>query len=180
MTILADGRRFVTARTLFCTKQLRKLLQFVEIQIGDRPERHALAGPVDEVKALVRRHPGAGIACAGGKNEEVYRMQPPRVNKRRDRTSRGIVETASSERKALRPKIGHRRRIVELPVKPRLDRVLVRLCNVRQMIHHHRPHVVRYKIIRDQIVRRWLRTEEHEGKDQQQYCRDREARDPSH
>lgn len=68
------GSTGLAERLCIAAEELGELLEFVEVEIGDGPECHSLARPVDDVKALAGGHFWMGIRLAGGKDKEIYRM----------------------------------------------------------------------------------------------------------
>jgi hypothetical protein len=65
-----------------------------------------------------------------------------------------VIKPSPGQWKSLRRKIHHRRRKIDLAIKPRLHSVLIGRDDVGEMIRHQRSHMACDYFIADQLVGR--------------------------
>src|SRR4029077_16191495 len=63
-----------------------------------------------------------------------------------------VIQTSSNQGKSVAGKVDHRRGKIELGIKPRLDRVLVRGSYVGEMIGHQRAHMTGDKLRCQELI----------------------------
>ncbi len=111
------------------------------IDVRHGPEAHPGARPVQQVEAFAGRRCGTAVLQIRNRpDEQVDDMLVVLENQSADDAIVNVIEPAADQRKALR-RVDHGRRGIELAVEPRLNRVLVRSCHIREMARQHRPDV---------------------------------------
>src|SRR5947207_13629996 len=97
---------------------------------------------MQQVEALAcRRYGPAVVSIRNRPDEQVDDMLVVLENQSADDAVVNVIEPTADQRKALRRQVDHGWRGIELAVEPRLDRVLVRSCHIREMARQHRPDV---------------------------------------
>src|SRR6266550_9345249 len=79
-------------------------------------------------------------------------MLSPLINQSRYRSVIEVIQTSSNQGKAVAGKVDHRRCEIELGVKPRLHRMLVRGSYVSEMICHQRTHMTGDELRRQELI----------------------------
>src|SRR6266403_6018271 len=79
-------------------------------------------------------------------------MLSPLINQSRYRPIIEVIQTATNQGKSVAGKVDHRRCEIELCVKPRLYRVLVRGSYVSEMICHQRTHMTGDKLRCQELI----------------------------
>src|SRR5690242_9965614 len=102
-------------------QKLGELLQLGEVQIRDGPPLHAGTRPTDQIVALAnRRLPRCFCFIARRPNEHVDWMLSPLIDDRGDRAAFDVVESPACQNESLLSQVFHRRREIQLAIKPGL------------------------------------------------------------
>src|SRR5262249_49497542 len=118
-------------------KKLLKILQVSTIDVGYDPIREVVVDPLEQVITLScygLLHLASLGCCRPDK--QVNEMLVPLINQSRHRPVIEIVKSSSNQRKSLARKIHHRGCEIELRIKPRLYRVLIRGGDIGEMVGH--------------------------------------------
>jgi hypothetical protein len=128
--------------------------EFFFIDVGGRPERHRVVGPMEKMEATRR---GEAVDGRGrrfwrvvGPDEEVDGVLVAVVDERGDGLVVDDIEAATDQRKAVGSKVAHGRGEGKLSRKPRFDGVLVGGDDVHEVLRLERTHVGGFNGIREE------------------------------
>jgi hypothetical protein len=101
-------------------ERLGELVELDVVEIGDRPEGHAVAGPVTHLEAAEGTRVGQRFAAVGrGPLEDMDRMLLALIDERSHGAADKVVESASDQGKAERREVVDLGREVQFAQKPR-------------------------------------------------------------
>src|SRR5439155_13327973 len=113
--------------------RLGEFLELGRFEVGDRPQRHSSLGPMDDVVALALDPGGGRGSSLAGPGKQIDNVLVALVDERGDRAAGEIIEPPAAQREVLGREILDRRRKIDPPVKPRLDRVAVGGADIFEM-----------------------------------------------
>src|SRR5690242_17358741 len=95
------------------------------------------------------------ITANGGPNKDVDLMLAPLINQCGNRSIGNVIKSPTNQGKALRGKVSHWRREIQLPIKPGFHRVRIFRGNINQVTAcHQRTNMTTNNLTCNQIVTR--------------------------
>jgi hypothetical protein len=107
-------------------KEMGKIAHLLRAEVGRHPVVHPAALPMQKVVAVVRGALDRALGAVGSRpHEDVHDMFAALVDQRRHRAAGEVVQSAADEAETVGGEVINRRREIDSPVEPRLDRMLV-------------------------------------------------------
>ena len=122
--------------------QHRELAKLRRVQIGDCPEGRSAFPPVQDMETLHITRFQLALGAIRREYPQIHHVLTAPVNDRRCRVAPDHIEASADQRETVRRKVRNGGSKTQLPLEPRLHRMLIGARHIDQVIGQHRLQMV--------------------------------------